>query len=117
MESIKQKKVAELVQAAVAEYFLFHASIDYLGAFINISEVKVTADLSIAKIYVSIMPSEKYDRKAVFQMIEGNNKKIRKYVGDKLAKKLRKIPELRFYFDESLDVVERIEQLLKNTKK
>lgn len=113
MESIKQKKVAELVQIFVSEYFLFPASVDYLGALINITEVKVTGDLSIAKIYVSIMPSEKYDRKLVFQLIEQNNKKIRKYVGDKLAKKVRKIPELRFYFDESLDISERIEQLLK----
>lgn len=113
MESIKQKKVAELVQAAVSEYFLFHSSVDYAGAFINITEVKVTGDLSIAKIYVSIMPSDKYDRKSIFALIEENNKKIRKYVGDKLAKKVRKIPELRFYWDESLDVAERIEQLLK----
>lgn len=113
MESIRQKKVAELVQAAVSEYFLFHSSVDYSGAFINISEVKVTGDLSIAKIYVSIMPSDKYDRKSIFALIEENNKKIRKYVGDKLAKKVRKIPELRFYLDESLDIAERIEQLLK----
>ncbi|RME19190.1 MAG: 30S ribosome-binding factor RbfA [Bacteroidetes bacterium] len=113
MESIKQKKVAELVQAAVSEYFLFHSSMDYSSALINVTEVKVTGDLSIAKIYVSIMPSEKYDRKNIFTLIEENNKKIRKYVGDKLAKKVRKIPELRFYLDESLDVAERIEQLLK----
>lgn len=113
MESIKQKKVAELVQMAVSDYFLMHSAIDYMGAFINISEVKVTADLSIAKIYVSILPSDKYDRKVVFQLIETDNKKIRKYVGEKLAKKVRKIPELKFYFDDSLDIVERIEQLLK----
>lgn len=114
MESIKQKKIAELVQATVSEYFLFHSDIDYHSAFINISEVKITGDLSIAKVYVSIMPSDKYDRKEVFKLIEQNNKKIRKYVGDKLAKKIRKIPELRFYFDESLDIIKRIEDILKS---
>ncbi len=113
MESIKQRKVAELVQMAVSDYFLMHSTIDYMGAFVNISEVKITGDLSIAKIYVSILPSDKYDRKSVFQQIEENNKKIRKYIGEKLAKKLRKIPELRFYFDDSLDIAEKIEQLLK----
>lgn len=113
MENIKQKKVAELVQAEASQYFLLHAAIDYMNALINITEVKVTGDLSIAKIYVSIMPSDKYDRKQVFKLIEENNKKIRKYVGDRIAKKVRKIPELRFYFDESLDIAERIEQLLK----
>jgi len=113
METIKQKKVAELVHAAMADYFLLHAPIDYNNAFINVSEVKVTADLSIAKIYISIMPSNKYDRKEIFKLIEQDNKKIRKFIGEKLAKKVRKIPELRFYFDETLDLVERIEQLLK----
>lgn len=113
MENIKQKKVAELVQAELSQYFLLHASIDYMNALINITEVKVTGDFSIAKVYVSIMPSDKYDRKQVFKLIEENNKKIRKYVGDRIAKKVRKIPELRFYFDESLDIAERIEQLLK----
>lgn len=113
METIKQKKVAELVHATVSEYFLLHSSIDYNAAFINVSEVKVTGDLSIAKIYISILPSNKYDRKQVFQQIESDNKKIRKFVGDKLAKKLRKIPELRFYFDETLDIAARIEELLK----
>ncbi len=113
MESIKQKKVAELVHGVLADYFLFHSSVDYMGAFINISEVRVTGDLSIAKIYVSVMPSDKYERKKVFRLIEESNKKIRKFVGDRLAKKLRKIPELRFYFDESLDIAERIESILK----
>jgi ribosome-binding factor A len=113
METIKQKKVAELVYAAVADYLLLHAPIDYNNAFINVSEVKVTGDLSIAKIYISILPSDKYDRKEIFKLLEQDNKKIRKFVGDKLAKKVRKIPELRFYFDESLDTIERIEQLLK----
>ncbi len=113
METTKQKKVASLIQQVLSEYFLLHGSIDFASAFINISEVKVTGDLSIAKIYVSILPSDKYDRKSVFQQIEENNKKIRKYVGEKLAKKLRKIPELRFYFDDSLDIAEKIEQLLK----
>ncbi len=114
MDSPKQRKIAELVQLTISEYFLLHASIDYLKAFINISEVKVTGDLSIAKVYVSIMPSEKYDRREVFKLIERDNKKIRKFVGDKLAKKVRKIPELRFYFDESLDVIERLDKILKN---
>lgn len=114
MENIKQKKVAELVQAAISNYFLLHANVDYSGALISISEVKISGDLSIAKVYVSIMPSNKYDRKEIFKLIEENNKKIRKYVGDKLAKKVRKIPELRFYFDESLDIVERIDNILKN---
>lgn len=113
MDSIKQKKISELVQSAVSDYFLLHSAIDYFNALINITEVKISGDLSIAKIYVSIMPSDKYDRKKIFQLIEENNKKIRKYVGDKLAKKVRKIPELRFYFDDSLDKIERIEQLLK----
>lgn len=113
METIKQKKVAELVHATISHYFLLHGSIDYNAAFINVSEVKVTSDLSIAKVYISILPSDKYDRKQVFQQIEAYNKKIRKFVGDKLAKRLRKIPELRFYFDETLDIVARIDELLK----
>ncbi len=113
MESIKQKKTAELIKSQTAEYFLLKSAIDYSRAFISVTEVKLTADLSIAKVYVSIMPSDKYDKKIVFKKIEEDAKLIRKYVGNSLAKKIRKIPELRFYLDEGLDLAERIEQLLK----
>lgn len=116
MNNIKQKKAADLIQSALAHYFLMHSAIDYLNALINITEVNVTNDFSIAKIYVSIMPSNKYNREEVFKLIESNNKNIRKEVGNALAKKLRKIPELRFYFDKSLDIVEKIDTILKNNK-
>ena len=77
----------------------------------TVSEVRVSPDLSIAKVYVSIFPSEKQEE--VMKLLEENNKAIRGELGRKVAKQLRIVPELDFYLDTTLDYVEHIEELLK----
>ena len=80
-------------------------------AMLTVSEVRSSPDLPIAKVYVSIFPSEK--QKEVMETLEQEKKSIRGELGRQVAKQLRIVPELDFYLDTSLDYAEHIEELLK----
>lgn len=110
-ESNRQRKVAQIIQEDIAELFRKQAAESKQSFLISISDVKVTADLSIAKIYLSIFPQEY--RKPIMKEIEGNKAFYRNYLGQKMAKQVRIIPEVNFYLDTSLDDVEKIERELK----
>lgn len=81
------------------------------GGFITVTGVRVSPDLSSAKIYVSIMGAK--DRDAVFKLIKDQSNVIRRKLGNIIAKQLRIVPELMFYIDDSLDYAMKIEELLK----
>ena len=81
------------------------------GALVSVSGVKVSPDLAIAKIYVSVFPSDKAE--AVMAVLDENAKALRGELGSKVGKQLRIVPEITFYLDNSLDYVEHIEELLK----
>jgi ribosome-binding factor A len=110
-ESNRQRKVAQIIQEDMAELFRKQASESKQSFLISLSDVKVTADLSIAKIYLSIFPQEY--RKPIMKEIEENKAFYRNYLGQKMAKQVRIIPEINFYIDTSLDDVEKIERELK----
>ena len=81
------------------------------GALVSVSGVKVSPDLSVARIYVSIFPSEKAEK--VMGILEENARTLRGELGNRVAKQLRIVPEISFFLDNSLDYVEHIEELLK----
>jgi len=110
-QSTRQQKVARELQRDLAEIIRSKGMAAFGGAMVTVSEVRVSPDLSIAKVYVSIFPSEKQDE--VMKLLEENNKAIRGELGRKVAKQLRIVPELDFYLDTTLDYVEHIEELLK----
>lgn len=111
MESNRQRKVAQIIQEDMAEIFRKQASDSKQSFLVSVSDVKVTSDLGIAKIYLSIFPAEL--RKPIMKEINENNALYRNYIGQKMAKQVRIIPQLVFYIDTSLDDVERIEKELK----
>ena len=78
---------------------------------LTVSEVRISPDLSIAKVYVSVFPSDK--QKEVMETLEQEKTSVRGELGRQVAKPLRIVPELDFYLDSSLDYAEHIEQLLK----
>ena len=80
------------------------------GVLVTVSTVRVTPDLGLAKVYLSIFPSEK--GKELLDNIKTNVKSIRFDLGQKVGKQLRVIPELAFYLDDSLDYLENIDRLL-----
>jgi ribosome-binding factor A len=80
------------------------------GAMLSVTAVRVSPDLSYARIYLSIFPSSLAGQ--VLHGLEENNKSIRFLLGRKIGKQTRVIPELRFFVDDSLDYIEKIDQLL-----
>lgn len=111
MESNRQRKVAQIIQEDMAEIFRKQASESKQSFLVSVSDVKVTADLSIAKIYLSIFPADL--RQPILKEINTNNAFYRNYIGQKMGKQVRIIPQLVFFIDTSLDDVERIERELK----
>lgn len=110
-ESNRQRKVAQIIQEDFAELFRKQASESKQNFLVTVSDVKVTADLSIAKIYLSIFPQEFRD--PVMKEIEAGKPAYRNFIGKKMGKQVRIIPEINFYLDTTLDDVEKIEKELK----
>lgn len=110
-QSTRQQKVARELQRDLAEIIRSKGMAAFGGAMVTVSEVRVSPDLSIAKVYVSIFPSSKQEE--VMRILEESGKSIRGELGRQVAKQLRIVPELDFYLDTTLDYVEHIEELLK----
>ncbi len=111
METRRQNKVARLLQKELAEMFRQHQH-SYLNAMITVTVVRISPDLSSAKAYLSIF-SPGATKETVIEIIKGKTKIIRAELATKLRYQLMKIPEFIFYIDDSLDYVEKIDQLLK----
>lgn len=110
-ESTRQLKVAREIQKDLAEIIRSKGMAFFGGAMVSVSGVKISPDLSVAKVYVSIFPSAKTE--AVMETIHENAKSLRGELGSKVRQQLRIVPELVYYVDDSLDYVEHIEELLK----
>jgi ribosome-binding factor A len=111
-ESTRQKKVARLVQKEIAEIFLRKGSEYARGKMISITKVRVSPDLSYAKIYISIFPSENHNE--MLQTIREHSNKIRFELGHKVRSQLRIVPDIAFFLDDSLDYIDKIDKLLKS---
>lgn len=110
METTRQQKINRLIQKELGEIFLLQTKA-MPGILVSVSGVRISPDLSVAKAYLSIFPSEK--GKELLANIKTNVKAIRYDLGQRLGKQLRIIPELVFYIDDSLDYLENIDKLLK----
>ena len=111
MDSIRQNKVSKLIQKDLSEMFQSECREYTQGAMLSITKVRVSSDLSYAKIYISIFPSGKSEE--VMSALDKHNKNIRFILGKKVGKQMRVIPELRFFVDDSLDYIDKIDNLLK----
>lgn len=81
------------------------------GVMVSVTRVKVSPDLSICTAYLSVFPSEKGEE--ILKNINANAKTIRYELGGRVRHQMRIVPELRFFIDDSLDYIERIDELLK----
>ncbi len=111
-ESTRQKKVARLVQKEIAEIFLRKGNEFARGKMISITKVRVSPDLSYAKIYISIFPS--VNQTEILQAVQEHSHKIRFDLGQKVRSQLRIVPEIAFFLDDSLDYIDKIDKLLKS---
>ncbi len=110
MGSIRQNKIEGVIQEELSTFFQRNAREICLGAMVSVTSVRVTSDLSLARCYLSVFAGP--DKKEVLENIKTHNGKIRGDVGKRL-KNMRKIPELVFLIDDSLDYAAQIDQLLK----
>lgn len=108
----RQQKFARLIQKEISEIFQQDKR-GYLGnAFVTIADVQVSPDLSVARIYVSMMLQE--DKAAILQRIESHKKEIRRDLGNRIGKQVRIIPELIFYVDKVEEEAMRLEALIRS---
>lgn len=85
------------------------------GAFITVTQVRVTADLSIAKVYLSVFTQDR-DPKTIYQYIDDNQDKIRYELASKIKNQVRRIPELLFFEDDTAEYVNKMEQLFSKVR-
>ena len=109
--STRQLKVARELQRDLAEIIRGKGMAMFAGSLVTVSEVRISPDLSIAKVFVRIFPSDKAQQ--VLEILEDNKKAIRGELGRKVASQLRIVPEFSFMLDSSLDYAEHIDELLK----
>lgn len=109
MESTRQHKIARLIQKDMSDILLRYAR-TLQGTLISVSEVRVTPDLSLAHIYLSIFPQDKVA--VTMKEITENTHRFRGELGSLERHQLRIIPEIVFHLDETIDRMERIDELL-----
>ncbi|MFN8335078.1 MAG: 30S ribosome-binding factor RbfA [Cyclobacteriaceae bacterium] len=110
--STRQLKFARLIQKEISDIFQRDKRGILDNTFITVAEVKVSPDLGVAKIYISMMLAK--DKQATLEKINSRKGEIRKALGDKIRKQVRVIPELIFYLDEVEENAQRMDSLIKN---
>ena len=110
MRETRQNKIARLLQKELAEIFQSQTRM-MRGVMVSVTRVKVSPDLSICTAHLSIFPSNKGEE--LLRNINANEKSVRYELGKRIRNQVRIIPELRFFIDDSLDYIERIDELLK----
>ncbi|MCH1472713.1 MAG: 30S ribosome-binding factor RbfA [Bacteroidia bacterium] len=110
--SIRTEKISRAVQRDLAPILSRVCQRILPDELVTIVEVQATADLGLAKVYVSIFNSKDKDKS--LYIIDFHNKEIRQGLAQVMGKRVRKIPELNFYLDTTMDHAERINSLLKN---
>jgi ribosome-binding factor A len=111
MNTTRLSKVSRLLQKELSVIFQRDSKSQYEGTMISVTTVRVSPDMSTAKVYVSIFPSDKSD--TVFEHISGNASKIKHEVAQKTRNQLRRCPDMTYFLDDSLDYIEKIDELLK----
>lgn len=110
METTRQNKISRLLQKELSEIFLLQTKA-MPGTLVSVGAVRISPDMSIARVYLSVFPSEKAEE--IVKNINENMKTIRYELGTRVRHQLRIIPELKFFVDDSLDYIEKIDSLLK----
>ena len=109
MNNTRLQKIERLIQKDLGEIFLTEAK-QLTGVLVSVTKVRMSPDLGVSKVYLSIFPSEKSAE--ILENINKQKKAIRYELGLRIGKSVRRVPELIFYLDDSLDYLENIDHLL-----
>ena len=112
MESQRQQKFSRMLQKDLGEIFQQDIKGQFGNAFITVTQVRMSPDLGIAKVYMSLMMVE--DKEAFMDELLHKKGHIRKLLGIRIGKKVRIVPDLHFYLDDSADYADSIDSILKN---
>jgi ribosome-binding factor A len=110
--STRQQKFSRLIQKELSDVFQRDRRGILGSTFITIQDVRVSPDLGVARIYISMMLAK--DKEKTLETLNLHKKEIRKALGDKIGKQVRIIPELIFEIDEVEENAQRLENLIKN---
>ena len=112
METTRQNKISRLIQKDMADILQKEGKDLFHGVLISVTKVRITPDMSIARVYLSIYPSDKGT--AILQEVKAMHSRLRGLLGQKVGKQLRIVPQLDFHIDDSLDYLDNIDRLLKS---
>lgn len=111
MSSVRLEKVSALLKRELATLFQQNMHSLFEGMMVTVTQVRVSPDLGVARAYLSFFPTEKKERG--IELANEKKAHLRKLLATQVGKQLRKIPELSFFVDDSLDYFEEIDRLLK----
>lgn len=111
METQRQEKIGRLIQKEMGMLFQKELSHFGQGGMLTVTKAKISSDLSIARVYVSVLAVD--DPKKVIDELNENERDIRYTFGKKVRNQLRIVPHLKFFEDDSMDYYENIDRLLK----
>jgi ribosome-binding factor A len=109
-ETNRQRKIAGVLQKDLVDVLQKAAQDGMKGVIISVSKVSVTSDLGVAKVYLSIFPSEQRDE--IVKGVQSNTPLIRHEMAQRTKNQLRRMPELLFFGDDTLDYLEKIDKSL-----
>jgi len=110
MESTRQSKISRLLQKDLSEIFQMESRNLFQGKMISVTRVRISPDLGLAKVYLSVFPSS--DAEAVLKEVKIQTKNMRRLLGNRVGKQLRVVPALTFFVDDSLDYIANIDSIL-----
>jgi ribosome-binding factor A len=110
MESKRQQKFSKLLQKELADLFLRETTHLFGGAYLGISTVRVSPDLGMARVYLSLINAK--DPKGLIKEVQVQTKQIRHLLAQRIKTQVRVIPDLQFYLDDSGAYADRIDKLL-----
>ncbi len=111
MESTRQKKIASLLQRDLAEIFRGAAASDFPGTLVTVSKVRVSPDLGLCRVYLSVFPTDRSE--LVMTFCEEHAPKLRSSLAQKVRNQLRIIPSLYYHLDDSMEYEANIDRLLR----
>ena len=111
METTRQQKIAKQVQKDISDIFIREGADLVRGAMVSVTRVRVSPDLAVAKVYLSIFPFDKSGE--ILDRLNTHVSQVRKGLGERVKSQLRIVPELTFRIDDSVEYIDHSDQLLK----
>ncbi|HYG39186.1 MAG TPA: 30S ribosome-binding factor RbfA [Cytophagales bacterium] len=110
MDSKRQQKIGRLLQKEISSILISDTKSLFDGAFITVTQVKVTSDLSIARIYLSLLMTS--NKEALLEKIKQNTKTLRQLLSARIKNQMRVIPDLQFFIDDTAEYAEKMNNII-----